>query len=195
MWKCKQDAFEELKRRLTEAPVLACQGFNKGFVLQTDASDIGFGAVLTQRIQDEERVIAFTSRRLLAAEENYLATGNEVIIDHFARLSIDNPTGRVARQCLIYSIYGGFKSRRRPFPEANSDTTDGQGNPTPKQQAAPDDEASPGYNCYVGILAEGEASEVQAPFAGISHVVFGSGILVSPILVSHSPLQHNENKY
>jgi len=116
MWKCKQDAFEELKRRLTEAPVLACQGFNKGFVLQTDASDIGFGAVLTQRIQDEERVIAFTSRRLLAAEENYLATGNEVIIDHFARLSIDNPTGRVARQCLIYSIDGGFKSRRRPFP-------------------------------------------------------------------------------
>jgi len=70
----QQDAFEELKRKLTEVPVLACPDFNEKFVLQTDASDIGLGAVLTQNIQGEGRVIAFASRRLIGAEENYSDT-------------------------------------------------------------------------------------------------------------------------
>jgi len=64
-WKWQQEqkyAFEELKRKLTEAPVLACPDFSEKFVLQTDASDIGLGAVLTQTIQGTERVIAFASR-------------------------------------------------------------------------------------------------------------------------------------
>jgi len=38
--------------------------------------------------------------------------------------------------------------------------------------------------------AEGEASDIQAPFAGISYVVFGSWDLGKPLLS-----QHNENKY
>jgi len=54
----RQDAFEELKKRLTEVPVLACTDFNESFVLQMDASEIGLGAVLTQTIQGEKRVIA-----------------------------------------------------------------------------------------------------------------------------------------
>jgi len=60
--------------KLTEAPVCACPDFNEKFVNQTDAIDIGLGAVLTQRIQGEERVIAFGSRRLITAEENYSTT-------------------------------------------------------------------------------------------------------------------------
>jgi len=121
-WQQEQpDAFEELKKKLTEAPVLACPDFSEKFVLQTDASDIGLGAVLTQTIQGTERVIAFATRRLIAAEENYSATEKEclvivwairklrcylegyrfeVITDHLALKwlnSIDNPTGRIAR--------------------------------------------------------------------------------------------------
>lgn len=46
--KGQQDSFDELKRRLTQAPVLACPDFNQRFTVQTDASNVVLGAVLTQ---------------------------------------------------------------------------------------------------------------------------------------------------
>ncbi|KAM8702411.1 hypothetical protein ACLKA7_007742 [Drosophila subpalustris] len=79
-WDASQErAFQELKTRLTEAPVLACPNFNERFSLQTDASDYGLGAVLTQRIEGIERVIAYASRRLSPAEENYSTTEKECL--------------------------------------------------------------------------------------------------------------------
>ncbi|BFF99975.1 uncharacterized protein DMAD_00084 [Drosophila madeirensis] len=120
----QQAAFEELKEKLTQAPVLACPDFAERFTLQTDASAYGLGAVLTQQISGEERVIAYASRRLLKAEENYSATEKEclaivwairklqfnlegyhfdVITDHLALKwlnSINSPTGRIARWAL-----------------------------------------------------------------------------------------------
>ncbi|KAH8408196.1 hypothetical protein KR222_007381, partial [Zaprionus bogoriensis] len=66
-----------LKDKLTSAPVLACPDFAEKFTLQTDASDHGLGAVLTQQIDGEERVIAYASRKLIKAEENYSATEKE----------------------------------------------------------------------------------------------------------------------
>ncbi|KAK3274914.1 hypothetical protein CYMTET_16929 [Cymbomonas tetramitiformis] len=75
----QQWAFEELKKALTSAPVLALpniKGAADGtapFVVQTDASGIALGGVLMQDNGDGLglRVIAYESRQFSAAEQNY----------------------------------------------------------------------------------------------------------------------------
>ena len=68
-----EEAFEELKARCCEAPILAYPDFTKPFKLKTDASSLGLGAVLYQEQDGKERVIAYASRALSRAEANYEA--------------------------------------------------------------------------------------------------------------------------
>ncbi|KAL6421457.1 hypothetical protein ACFW04_012928 [Cataglyphis niger] len=72
-------AFRELKKTLVSAPVLACPDFARRFVLQTDATASGLGAVLTQNFEEGERVIAYASRTRNSAEKNYSATELECL--------------------------------------------------------------------------------------------------------------------
>ncbi|GJX60390.1 putative reverse transcriptase domain-containing protein [Tanacetum coccineum] len=60
-------AFQLLKQKLCEAPILALLEGNDDFVIYCDASHQGQGAVLMQR----EKVIAYASRQLKPNEENY----------------------------------------------------------------------------------------------------------------------------
>ena len=62
-----QQSFEELKGRLTSAPVLSLPNGRDGFVVYSDASRQGLGCVLMQN----DRVIAYASRQLKKHEENY----------------------------------------------------------------------------------------------------------------------------
>ena len=67
-------AFQTLKNRLTSSPILRLPVFQEGkpFVLRTDASDIGLGAVLLQDFEGEGRLpIAYASKKLLPRERNY----------------------------------------------------------------------------------------------------------------------------
>ena len=63
-----QQSFEELKGRLTSAPILALPNGRDGFAVYNDASGQGLGCVLMQN----DRVIAYASRQLKKHEENYL---------------------------------------------------------------------------------------------------------------------------
>lgn len=81
--KC-QKAFDDLRNKLTSAPVLAYPDFTKPFILQTDASLDGCGAVLAQEQEGKERVIAFASRSLHQGERRYPAHKLEFKALHWA---------------------------------------------------------------------------------------------------------------
>lgn len=90
-WTAEQDAaFDALKVALATAPVLTCPDYSKTFVLQTDASATGLGAVLTQEHEGGEKVVAYASRIMNKAERNYSATERECLAvlwacEHFRR--------------------------------------------------------------------------------------------------------------
>ncbi|KAK3730601.1 hypothetical protein QZH41_018821, partial [Actinostola sp. cb2023] len=65
-----QKAFDTLKEKLTSPPVLGYVDFSKPFVVETDASNEGLDAVLSQDQDGQRRVIAYASRRLASTERN-----------------------------------------------------------------------------------------------------------------------------
>ncbi|GFV35124.1 retrovirus-related Pol polyprotein from transposon 17.6 [Trichonephila clavipes] len=71
-----QDSFDQIKRTLTEAPILQLPNFSEQFNLFTDASGVGIGAVL----QQNQKPIAFASRILNKAERNYTVTERECLV-------------------------------------------------------------------------------------------------------------------
>ena len=70
-----------LKHHLCSSPVLRNTDFDRPFVLQTDASDHGVGAVLSQ-VDDagEEHPVTFYSRKLLPREERYSTIEKECLV-------------------------------------------------------------------------------------------------------------------
>src|SRR4030065_2306301 len=68
VWDAKcEDSFQELKQRLTSAPVLVLPNASESFVVYCDASLMGLGGVLMQNRQ----VVAYSSRQLKVQEKNY----------------------------------------------------------------------------------------------------------------------------
>ena len=74
-----QKAMEELKNRLVSKPVLALPVNDAPYILDTDASDFGLGAVLSQVQNGCEQVIAYASRTLNKAERKYETTRKELL--------------------------------------------------------------------------------------------------------------------
>ena len=65
------DAFEQLREALISSKVLGYADYERPFILETDASHDGLGAILSQRQKDgQTKVIAYASRRLRPTEKN-----------------------------------------------------------------------------------------------------------------------------
>lgn len=134
----QQKAFDFLKECLMKAPILQYPDFEKPFILFTDASGTGLGAVLSQKDdENRERVIAYASRSLNKAERNYGITDQEclaviwavkyfeqylgllpfqVVTDHSALKYLQTakmPTGRRARW-IMYLQQFEFEIIHRP---------------------------------------------------------------------------------
>lgn len=75
---CNQ-AFQTLKEKLVEAPILTHPDFTKSFILDVDASDKSIGAVLSQKTDTGECVIAYGSRTLRKSERHYCVTRKELL--------------------------------------------------------------------------------------------------------------------
>lgn len=75
-----QQAFVQLKNLLTSKPILHSPDMEKSFILQTDASETGIGAVLSQSdAEGDERPVAYYSRKLLPRETRYATVEKECL--------------------------------------------------------------------------------------------------------------------
>ncbi|KAM4549940.1 uncharacterized protein V3H82_019144 [Fundulus diaphanus] len=72
-----ETAFQTLKTCLCSSPVLRSPDFNQRFLVQTDASAVGLGAVLAQGDPGEERPVLYLSRKLLPRETRYSTVEKE----------------------------------------------------------------------------------------------------------------------
>ena len=68
-----EEAFRNLKEKLTSTPVLGYPDFTQPFIVETDAALTGFGAVLSQKQEGKTVVIAYASRRLRQHERTMKA--------------------------------------------------------------------------------------------------------------------------
>ncbi|KAG1926706.1 retrotransposable element [Pimephales promelas] len=73
--------FAKLKSRFVSAPILVAPDYSRQFMVEVDASEVGVGAVLSQRSPTDDRMhpCAFFSHRLSAAERNYDIGNRELL--------------------------------------------------------------------------------------------------------------------
>jgi hypothetical protein len=98
-----QASFEELRKRLTSAPVLVLLDLTKKFDIYCDASRQGLGCVLMQ----EGQVVCYTSRQLRKYEENYSTHDLELAtVVHALKIWRHYLIGH---RCEIYSDHKSLK--------------------------------------------------------------------------------------
>ncbi|GBC18044.2 hypothetical protein GLOIN_2v1843776 [Rhizophagus irregularis DAOM 181602=DAOM 197198] len=166
----QQKAFEHLKERLISAPILRYPDFEQPFILYTDASGTGLGAVLSQKDKEgKEYVVAYASRSLNKHEQNYAITDLEclaivwainyfqhylgllpfsVVTDHSALKWLQTskiPTGRRARWIMQLQQYDFTIQHRAGKANANADAL---------SRINPTEEPINSAECFLAIIGE-----------------------------------------
>jgi len=75
----QEQAFQTLKNYVCVHPVLRLPDMSKPFILQTDASADGIGAILLQEDEQMKHPVAFGSKKLLPRERNYSTIEREAL--------------------------------------------------------------------------------------------------------------------
>ena len=103
-----------LKMRLLQAPILSFLNFSYPFVIDTDASEIPLGAILSQAIEGEERPMAFDSR-VLTKTEMKLCHKNEKLWELCRQSSGSDPISTRRNVLLeqIMRLYNDCSDRTR----------------------------------------------------------------------------------
>jgi RNase H-like domain found in reverse transcriptase/Reverse transcriptase (RNA-dependent DNA polymerase) len=73
------EAFTQLKRILTAESILTMPDYEKEFVLFSDASDIGVGAMLAQGERNNQKAVAYFSQKLTSCQKRYSVTERECL--------------------------------------------------------------------------------------------------------------------
>ncbi|GKC16055.1 reverse transcriptase domain-containing protein [Tanacetum coccineum] len=73
-------AFQTLKKKLTEAPILIAPDWDLPFELMCDASDFAIGAVLGQRHEKHFKPIHYASKTMNEAESHYTTMEKEMLV-------------------------------------------------------------------------------------------------------------------
>lgn len=79
-----EDAFQKLKNKLLEPPILQYRNFEEEFIITVDASNFACGAVLSQNINGRDLPIAYISRTFEKGEKNKPIIEKELLGIHFA---------------------------------------------------------------------------------------------------------------
>ena len=139
------DGFNHIKFMLMSPAIMAHPRHIGQYILDTDASDVNIGAVLSQIQDKEEKVIAFGSKSLSKAEKNYCVTDRELLAiryfleyyrcyllgrqflvrtDHQALkwlLNMKDPKNRVARWIEVMSEFNFIVQHRAGVKHGNAD--------------------------------------------------------------------------
>ncbi len=110
-----KESFIKVKNSISDDALLAFPNFESTFILTTDASKIGIGAILSQKENEVERPIEYFSRKHNSAQRNYCTTDQELLavveaLKHFSPYLSGRPfTLRTDHKALIYL----FKSKNQ----------------------------------------------------------------------------------
>jgi len=111
-WGSEQDeAFRTLKDKLVSAPILGTPRDEGTYCLDTDASDRGIGAVLSQEQDGQEVVLAYASRTLSRQERNYDVTRRELLAVVYGLKAYRQYL--LGRQFVIRTDHSALQSLRR----------------------------------------------------------------------------------
>nr|GEW58339.1 reverse transcriptase domain-containing protein [Tanacetum cinerariifolium] len=100
-------AFQTLKKKLTEAPILIAPNWNLPFELMCDASNFAIGAVLGQHHEKHFWPIHYASKTLTEAESNYTTTKKEMLAVVYAFKKFRSYL--IMNKCIVHTNHSALK--------------------------------------------------------------------------------------